>query len=83
MAEYPDFVVADDMSPKAGIFRVSVSRVNTPREGASGEDAMDELLADLQEAINEDDFEVMESQVLDNSFRLQVTSRFRVGGNPG
>jgi hypothetical protein len=81
ISEYPDFVAADDLSPKAGVFTVSVARVDTPREGASGEDALDELLADLVDAINAEDFEVMDSQSLDNSFRLQVTSRFRVGGN--
>lgn len=79
--EYPDFVAADDLSPKAGVFKVTVSRVDTPREGASGEDALDELIADLVDAINSEDFEVMDSKVFDNSFALQVTSRFRVGGN--
>ncbi len=81
LSEYPDFTAADDLSPKAGVYKVSISRVDTPRDGASGDDALDDLLADLLEAINSDDFEVMDSQVLDNSFWLQVTSRFRVGGN--
>ena len=81
MEDYPDFVAADDLAPQAGRFRVSVARVDTPREGASGEDALDELVLELIEAINSDNFEVIQSQVLDNSFRLQVTSRFRVGGS--
>jgi hypothetical protein len=81
LSTYPDFIAADDLSPKAGKFTIAISRVDTPREGASGEDALDELLADLTEAINADDFEVVDTRVLDNSFTLEVTSRFRVGGN--
>jgi hypothetical protein len=79
--DYPDFVAADDMSPKAGSFPVLITRVDTPREGPSGEDAMEELIEDLVGAINADDFEVIELHRADNSFKIQVTSRFRVGGS--
>ena len=83
MSHYPDFVLADDLSPQKGRFYVPIARVDTPREGASGEDALDELLHEVVEAINSDDFEVVGQQVLDNSFTLEVTSRFRMGGNVG
>lgn len=80
MAGYPDFVAGEDMSPKAGVFILAISRINVPREGASGEDALLELAAELTEAINSEDFEVLDSITLENGLRLQVTSRFRVGG---